>query len=315
MTMTSRKADQAIVTETGATIRRGRRRPVGQRGLWLFLLPAGAAYALIVLLPTLQGVFFSFTNWNGLTPIFNFVGLQNYARILHDPIATKAITNTVIYAILTMVFINLFGLLLALALSSKIKSRNVLRVVFFLPVVLLSVVVSYLWEYLLQPDGALTEALHVSGFKGANPLWLGDPNLVVLSICVIVIWQFSGYTMVIYLAGLTGVPHEQIEAAHLDGAGPFTRFWYVTRPALAPAFAVNVLLTLIGGLTLFDQIWVTTQGGPDNASQSLSTLVYTTAFQYGQLGQGIALAVVLTIGVAVVAIAQYRLQLRNRGNS
>jgi raffinose/stachyose/melibiose transport system permease protein len=283
-------------------------------GLWIFLLPAGALYALIVLVPAAQGVFFSFTDWNGLTPHWHFIGWQNYTSILHNSVSMQAIVNTAIYAVVTMIFINLLGLLFALGLSSKIKSRHVLRVVFFLPVVLLSVVVGYLWDYLFQPGGVVTSALHLIGFANADPLWLGNPNIVVYSICIIAIWQYTGFVMVIYLAGLEGVPREQIEAAHLDGAGPLMRFWHVIRPALGPAFVVCVLLTLIGGLTLFDQIWVTTQGGPANTSQSISTLVYQTAFQYGELGQGTALAVVLAVWVAGIGFVQYRIQSRRLEN-
>jgi raffinose/stachyose/melibiose transport system permease protein len=284
------------------------------RGLWIFLLPAGALYALIVLVPAAQGVFFSFTDWNGLTPHWHFIGWQNYTKILHDPVSMQAIVNTAIYAVVTMIFINLLGLLFALGLNSKIKSRHVLRVVFFLPVVLLSVVVGYLWDYLFQPGGVVTSALHLIGFANADPIWLGNPNIVVYSICIIAIWQYTGFVMVIYLAGLEGVQRELIEAAHLDGAGPLMRFWYVIRPALAPAFVVCVLLTLIGGLTLFDQIWVTTQGGPANTSQSISTLVYQTAFQYGDLGQGTALAVILAVWVAGIGFVQYRTQSRRLEN-
>ncbi|MGH9098627.1 MAG: carbohydrate ABC transporter permease, partial [Acidimicrobiales bacterium] len=212
MATTSSQTGNAVVAEATGPARPRRRRPLGQRRLWLFLVPAGAAYALIVLLPTLQSVFYSFTDWNGLTKSWHFIGIQNYDQILHNSIAIRAIINTALYAVITMVLLNLFGLLLALGLSSKIKSRNVLRVVFFLPVVLLSVVVGYLWEYLFSAGGVATDALHAIGFKDANPAWLGNPDFVVFSICIIVIWQFSGYTMVIYLAGLAGVPPDQIEA-------------------------------------------------------------------------------------------------------
>ncbi|TPX00799.1 sugar ABC transporter permease, partial [Schumannella luteola] len=159
-------------------------------------------------------------------------------------------------------------------------------------------------------NGAITQLLHAIGLADANPNWLGDPNLVVFSISVIVIWQFTGYTMVIYLAGLQGVPQEQLEAAAIDGAGPVQRFWYVVRPLLAPAITVNIMLSLIRGFMIFDQIWVTTGGGPADTSHSLSTLVYRTAFQFGELGRGTAIAVVLAVIVGILGFIQYRGLLR-----
>lgn len=282
--------------------------------LWMFLVPAGIVYGFVVLIPSFQGIFFSFTNWNGLNPDWEFVGLANFERLFADSNSVKAIGNTFIYAIVTTVFENVFGLLIALALHSRIKSRNVLRVLFFMPVVLLSVVIAYLWQYLFQVNnGAITQLIQGLGID-ANPNWLGDPNLVVYSICVIVIWQFTGYTMVIYLAGLQGIPEEQLEAASLDGASAIQRFWHVVRPLLAPAITVNIMLSLIRGFMIFDQIWVTTGGGPADTSHSLSTLVYRTAFQFGELGRGAAIAVVLAVIVAVLGYFQYRGLLRSGGN-
>ncbi len=292
--------------DRATAVRRNARR-TGTRHLWLFILPAVVFYLFVVAIPSMQGVFFSFTDWNGLTADWSFVGIDNFVRLFEDATSIKAIGNTFLYAILSTVFENVLGLLVALALHSRIKSRNVLRVLFFMPVVLLSVVIAYLWQYLFQVNnGAITQLLHAIGLADANPNWLGDPNLVVYSISIIVIWQFTGYTMVIYLAGLQGVPQEQLEAAAIDGAGPFTRFWYVIRPLLAPAITVNIMLSLIRGFMIFDQIWVTTGGGPADTSHSLSTLVYRTAFQFGELGRGTAIAVVLAVIVGVLGFIQYR---------
>lgn len=281
-------------------------------GLLWFVAPAAAFYLAIVLIPAGQGIFFAFTDWDGLTSQWSFVGVDNLVRLFEDPLTVRTITNTLTYAGVTTVFENIIGLLLALGLNSRIRSRHLLRVMFFLPVVILSIVVAYLWKFLLTPEGIATDVVRGLGFADFSGNWLSDPNLVVWSICVIVVWQFSGFTMVIYLAGLQGVPQEQLESAALDGAGPVRRFWYVVRPLLAPAIAVNVLLSLIRGLMIFDQVWATTLGGPANSSHSLSTLVYRTAFQFGQLGQAAAIALALAILVAVLGFLQYRLQQRGR---
>jgi len=307
-------AETAAPPAAPSTYKRNARR-TGSRYLWLFIIPAALPYVFSVVVPSAQGIFFAFTNWDGLNPAWKFVGIQNFTRIFEDQISLKAIGNTFLYAAISTVFENLLGLLIALALHSRIKSRNVLRVLFFMPVVLLSVVIAYLWQYLFQVNnGAITQLIQAFGLNGVNPNWLGDPNLVVYSICVIVIWQFTGYTMVIYLAGLQGIPQEQLEAAALDGAGPFKRFWYVVRPLLMPAITVNIMLSLIRGFMIFDQIWVTTGGGPADTSHSLSTLVYRTAFQFGELGRAAAIAVVLAVIVAVLGFFQYRGLLRSKGN-
>jgi raffinose/stachyose/melibiose transport system permease protein len=290
-------------------------RRTGSRYLWLFILPAVLPYVFVVVVPSFQGVFFAFTNWNGLTDDWRFTGFDNFVRLFEDSISIRAIGNTFLYAIVTTVFENILGLLIALSLHGRIKSRNVLRLVFFIPVVILSVVIAFLWQYLLQVNnGAITTLLQGVGFRDLNPNWLGDPSLVVFSICIIVVWQFTGYTMVIYLAGLQGVPQEQLEAASLDGAGPVARFWYVVRPLLAPAITVNLMLSMIRGFMIFDQVWVTTGGGPADSSHSLSTLVYRTAFQFGELGRGASIAVVLAVIVAVLGYFQYRGLLRSKGN-
>lgn len=300
--------DSRHVNERGYNAPTDWRRRRNRQLIW-FILPGLLIYAAIVVVPGAQGMFFSITNWDGLSDTWKFVGLANFERLFKDPIAVRTVTNTLIYAALTTVAVNVIGLLLALALNSKIKSRNILRVVFFVPVVILSIVVAYLWKYLFVPDGLATQALRLLGWRDVQPVWLGDPKLVVFSICIIVVWQFSGYAMIIYLAGLQNVPQEQIESAALDGAGPIQRFRYIVLPMLAPAVTVNVLLALVRGLMIFDQVWATTSGGPADSSHSLSTLVYRTAFQFGQLGRAAAISVVLAIIVVALGAIQYRKEL------
>jgi raffinose/stachyose/melibiose transport system permease protein len=292
-------------------------RPRRRRGgaLWWFLVPALIPYLFVVIVPSIQGVTFSFTDWNGLNPDFSWIGLDNYVRLFSDKAAVRAVVNTVVLAVIVTVFENLIGLGLALALNTRIKSRNALRLVFFAPVVVLSVVVAFLWQFIYTPSGPINQVLEAVGLGELAHNWLGDPQLALGSISVIMIWQFAGYAMVIYLAGLQGVPQEQLEAAALDGAGPFQRFWYVVRPLLAPAITVNLMLALIRGLMAFDQIWVTTQGGPAQSTETLSTLVYRNAFQYGEFSYSAAIAVVLSLFVAVLAIVQYRFLNRSEGNS
>ena len=193
---------------------------------------------------------------------------------------------------------NGFGLLLALGVNTIIKSRNVLRVFLFAPAVVTPIVTAYLWRNLLGPDGAVNSLLGAVGLESWQQDWLGDPQLALWSIVGVIVWQFAGYSMVIFLAGLQSVPKEIYEAAAIDGAGPVRRFWSVIRPLLAPAFTINLMLSIIGGIKLFDQVYALTGGGPGHATDTISTLIYKDAFTLGEFGYSIALAVVLTIIVA-----------------
>ncbi|BDZ65288.1 carbohydrate ABC transporter permease [Agromyces mangrovi Wang et al. 2018] len=275
--------------------------------VWWFVLPALALYVFAVVYPSIRGSLFAFTDWDGVSPNPSWVGLDQFARILTDPNAVVAVRNTLLIAFAVTIIQNAIGLLIALAVNSQIKSRNVLRVIIFAPVVITSIAVGFLWQNLYSPGGGINQLLEAIGLGALQQNWLGDPDLAIWSIIFVVFWQFVGYSMVIFLAGLQGIPEEVLEAAAIDGAGPVRRFWSVVRPLLAPAITINVMLSLIGGLKLFDQVFVMTAGGPGGATNTISTLIYSNAFSLGRFGYASALAVVLSIFVAVASIIQYRL--------
>jgi raffinose/stachyose/melibiose transport system permease protein len=278
---------------------------------WWFALPAMLLFAFVVLVPSARGVYYAFTDWDGLDPDFAFVGLGNFAEMLHDPAAGDAIWHTLLIAVSITVIQNGFGLLLALGVNTVIKSRNLLRVFLFAPAVVTPIVVAYLWRNLLGPDGAVNSLLAAVGPASWRQDWLGDPQLALWSVVAVIVWQFAGYSMVIFLAGLQSIPKQIYEAAAIDGGGPVRRFWSITRPLLAPAFTINLMLSIIGGIKLFDQVYALTGGGPGHATDTISTLIYKDAFTLGEFGYSIALAVVLTIIVAVVSTGQYLVLARN----
>ena len=216
--------------------------------------------------------------------------------------------NTIKLTIFVVVVQNAIGLALALGVHSRIKSRYVLRTVFFAPAVLSPVVIAFLWKYMLNPDpDAGINAL--LGFFGLDVLqqdWLGDPSVALWAIGITVVWQFTGYSMVIFLAALQGIPQELEEAAALDGAGRLQRFRHIVLPLIAPALTINLTLSTIGGLKLFDQVFAITGGGPGYATETLSTLIYKQAFVFGQYGYSTAVALVLAILVAALALIQMR---------
>lgn len=287
-----------------------RRRRMVQQVPWWFLVPALVAYTIVVVVPDVQAMVFAFTNWDGLTDNFDFVGFDNFVKAFESPYALSSLINTLLLTIAVTVVQLIVGLLLALALNTQVRSRNVLRVAFFAPVVLTSVAVGYIWKYMYAPTGALNQILDLFGLGSLKHDWLGDPTVNLWAIAFMCVWQSAGFTMVIFLAGLQGVDTDLIEAAHLDGAGPWTRFWYVVRPLLAPAILINAVLCVSGGLKIFDQIYITTRGGPAHTTSTLATLTYTDGFVTGDYSFGVTLSVVLTALVSVVTIVQFRLMNR-----
>jgi raffinose/stachyose/melibiose transport system permease protein len=290
-----------------ATSPAGRRRGSRASVLWPFLVPAAALYAFIVLWPSLQGAGLAFTDWDGLSASKNFVGLEQFRQVFSDEKAQAAVGRTLLIALTITIVQNLVGLLLALGVNSRIKSRNVLRVLLFAPAIITPVATAYLWQNLLSPNGAINSVLGAVGLRSLQRNWIGDSDYALWSICLVIVWQFAGYSMVIFLANLQGISAEVIEASYVDGAGPVRRFFSIIRPELAPAITINLMLSIIGGLKLFDQVWVMTGGGPGGSTDTMSTLIYKNAFQFGDFGYGIAMALVLTLLVAVLSAGQYAL--------
>ena len=279
---------------------------------WWFVLPAVVVFLFVIVVPSVEAVGYSFTNWDGFTPGFSFVGLKNYVSTLANPHALLSFRNTLLLTVVITTVQMTIGLGLALALNSKVRSRNVLRMLFFSPVVLTSVAVGFIWRFALSPTGALNQLLGLVGLSTFQHDWLGDPSVNLYAVAGVTIWQSAGFTMVIYIAGLQSVPEEILEAAHLDGASPWQRFWYVIRPLIAPATLINSVLCVVGGLKLFDIVFITTNGGPAYTTSTLATLVYTDGFVPGDYTFGVTLSVILSLFVVVVSIVQFR-ALRERG--
>ncbi|GAB2845741.1 carbohydrate ABC transporter permease [Microbacterium insulae] len=275
-----------------------------------FIIPALIVYTLIVLWPNLQGFFYSFTDWDGFGLTWSFVGFENFLGVLQDPNTMRAILNTFLMTIVVTVGQNVVGLLLALGLNTRVKTRYVLRLVFFLPVVLTPIVAGFLWKYLLSPTGSVNTILESLGLGWMQQDWLGNPDIAIYSICVAIIWQGAGYSMVIFLAGLQNVPEDVLEAAEIDGAGSFRRTWSIVLPLINGAIVINVLLSLIATLKQFDTVFAMTKGGPAGATETMATIVYKTAFTYLEYPTALAQGVVLTIIVGVIAYTQFRVTRR-----
>ena len=280
---------------------------------WWFAVPALLVYALVVLYPSGAGIVYAFTDWSGIGGSAKWIGLENFKQLFTDDQSVGALRNTVLLTIFIVIVQNAVGLALALGVHARIKSKYAVRAIFFAPVVLSQVVIAFLWKYLLNPDpdSGINALLGAVGLGALQRDWLGDPGLALWAVGFTVVWQYAGYSMVIFLAGLQAVPRELEEAAAIDGAGRWMRFRKVVLPLLAPAVTINLMLSTIGGLKLFDQVFAITQGGPGYATETLSTLIYKQAFVFGNYGYSTAVALVLAILVAAVSLAQLKV-LRSR---
>lgn len=267
----------------------------------LLVAPGFLLYLVFFLVPVVIGFYFAFTNWNMYLPDITFTGLANFKRMFADRISALAIKNTFIFALVTTVGKNVIGLALALALNQAIRSRNALRAVFFAPSVLSYIVIGLLFSSILHPDGLLNAFLRTMGLGSLTRSWLATRGLVMYSISFVEIWQWAGFHMAIYLAGLQSIPKEYGEAVLIDGAGPIRKFFSLTLPLIISTFNVNLVLSLIGGFKVFELVFILTNGGPGTASEVVNTQIYR-AFGNGEWGYGTAMNLVLFAFITLLAL-------------
>jgi raffinose/stachyose/melibiose transport system permease protein len=266
-------------------------------------LPGVFALVAFTLVPVVAGGLYAFTDWRGLGDA-RWIGLENFRQILHDPITRGALWHTLVFGGALVVVTNAVGLALALGLNRTLKSRNLLRAIFFLPVIVSPLAVSYVWQYILDPSGPANMLLAHVGLESWQRAWLGDPEWALVAVLGVLVWQQSGLTMVIYLAGLQSIPDDLVEASAVDGASSWLRLRRITLPLLRPAFIIASTLTLIFGLRVFDQILGLTGGGPVGATETLATQVWKQSFADGRFGYGAALSIVLTVIIGTLALVQ-----------
>jgi raffinose/stachyose/melibiose transport system permease protein len=268
---------------------------------WLiFVLPALMFYMIIFILPAISTVYFSFTDWDGVTS--HFIGLDNFIEMTKDSMILTTIGNTAMYSIFITIIQNLLGIALAVFMVKKLSGVNFMRTMFFMPYIFSSLLIGYVWGFILEPNigvvNNLLNAMHL-GFLKAN--WLGNPEWGRWMIILITIWQCVGYSMVIYIAGLQAIPAEMYESSDIDGAKAFAKFKNITFPLIAPSFTVNIMLSVIGCLQLFNQIYALTNGGPGYATNSIATMIYNLGFGTGsRWGYGTALSVTLFAFILII---------------
>jgi raffinose/stachyose/melibiose transport system permease protein len=276
----------------------------GYFGSWWWTVPALTFVLLLHYGATLAGGFYAFTDWAGIGD-WNWIGLDNFRQIGAEGALGGALKQTLIITVAFVVFTNLIGLGFALALNRVLRTRYLLRVLLFAPVVLSPLAVGYIFRFIFSQNGPLNVSLESIGLESFTRTWLGIPMWGIIAIVAVMVWQQAGMAMVIYLAGLASVSVAQEEAATIDGANVWQRFWHITLPNIQPAIAIASTLTLITGLRVFDQVMAMTGGGPFGATDTLATVIYRETFAYGKFGYGAALALMmfaLVLGAAVMQL-------------
>jgi raffinose/stachyose/melibiose transport system permease protein len=289
-------------------VRRRRRRQALE--IALFVGPALALYLTFVLFPVVQAARFSFYNWDGLADLTDFVGLDNYRTAFADDEFRQAITHNGILIALSLVVQLPLALGVALLLNRPLHGRTLLRTIFFAPYVLSEAITAVIWLLILQPDGLMDHTLRAAGLGGLVELWLADLSLVFYTLFVVITWKYLGFAIILFLAGLQGVPEELHEAAAIDGASSWKTLRHVTLPLLGPTIRIWAFLSIIGSLQLFDLVWIMTGGGPAGASGTMATYMIDHGFQRYEIGYGTAVAMILFVISFVFALAYQRFVLR-----
>lgn len=289
-------------TEPRSPRRRSRRRLRYTVTVLAFLLPSAVPLALFTIYPMFRALWTSLHEWNLIGPM-KWAGLDNYAHLMQDATTQRAFLNTGYYLVGYLPLVYVGGLALALALNVRLRGRNILRGVYFLPVVTSWIVVALVWRWLLNPSvGVVNATLAVFGIDG--PGWWTDPAWAMPSIILASAWKDLGFVMIILLAGLQAIPQEMYEAAKVDGAGPWRRLFGVTLPLLSPSTFFVIVISLINGFQVFDQVYAMTGGGPAGASTVVVQQVYDLTFRYGAACEASALSWMLFMLVLAVTIVQ-----------
>ncbi|WP_199550609.1 carbohydrate ABC transporter permease [Streptomyces sp. N35] len=292
------------------------RRPLIRRfTAWLtavaFTLPALILFGALVLTPILYALYVSLFNWGGFGSPEDYVGLDNYTRLLDDPVFLGDLWRGLLLVLFSIAVQLPFALAMAVALNQRLRGRAVYRMLFFAPYVLSEVITGVLFMMIFSPDEGLADRVLGSiGLDGLGGLWFADQDTVLPTLFLVMTWKYFGFHMMLYLAGLQNIPAELHEAARIDGANAWQRFRHVTLPLLGPTIRISIFLSVIGAIQLFDLVWVVTQGGPDHHSETMAVTLFQFGFKRYQMGYASAISIALFLISLVFALAYQRLVMR-----
>lgn len=273
-----------------------------KKWFWLFVSPILFAFLVVVVIPLLTGIYYSFTQWNGrVDQIPNFIGLKNYLKVITDEGFIRAFIFTTKFTIVSIILVNAVGFSLAILVTRKLKIANLMRTIFFMPNLIGGLILGFIWQFIfVGVFQTIGEKFNISFLQG----WLSNEKTGFWGLVIILTWQMAGYLMVIYVAALQNIPKELIEAAEIDGASNWVKTRHIVFPMVAPAFTVSVFLTLANSFKLFDQNLALTNGGPGNGTEMLALNIYKTAFTFSKFGEAQAKSIIFFIIVASITLVQ-----------
>ncbi|MBN8505922.1 MAG: sugar ABC transporter permease [Burkholderiales bacterium] len=272
----------------------------------LFLLPACSLLGGLVLYPGLQALWLSFTDYNMIQPT-RFVGLDNYARLADDPFFWAALRNSLLYLVVVVPLLVFLPMVLAVGVNAALPGIKLFRALFYLPVVTSLVISGLIWKWVYEEKGLLNHALQALGLADAPVAFLTDPSIAIFAVMAVTLWAGMGYYMVIYLAGLQGIPRSLYEAAAVEGVSGWQQFWHITVPLLKPSMAIVAVMSSIAAMKVFEEIFVMTQGGPMASTKTLVYFIYETAFVEFEMGLASAAGMALFAITLVLSLLQLRL--------
>ncbi|RXZ01512.1 sugar ABC transporter permease [Fictibacillus sp. S7] len=271
---------------------------------YLMTIPAFILFLTFHTYPALQGIYYSFTNWDGLSLTYDFVGLKNYLNIFKDVNVLNSYLFTFKFAIVSTILVNIISLAVAMGLNSKIKGRNFFRAVYFLPNVLGVLIVGFIFNFIFSNViPKLGDTWHIA-FLSNNIL--GSEKMAWIGIVIVAVWQACAFNIILYLSGLQTVPTELYEASALDGANKWQEFWKITFPMIAPFFTINMVLSMKNFLMVFDHVVALTGGGPGRATESISLIIYKGGFSGGEFAYQSANSVIYLIVIVAISIFQIK---------
>lgn len=278
------------------------------KSIYLFFLPGLLLYAIFFIYPTISALFYSFTDWDGLSSSFQFVGISNYERAFTgDTIFRKTIGNNLKFMLVVVVFQTLVALAFAMIVLKNTKTTIFLRALYFFPTILSSVSVAFIWSFIYDPSlGILNQLLELVGLEFLTQNWLGNANIAIYSLAVTQIWFHAGQMLIIFVAGLQAIPDELYEVAKIEGANKWQTFRSVTWPLLAPSATIVVAYTTIQSFKAFDLVFAMTGGGPNNSTQIVATYIFDIAFRSYQFGYASAISVIFMIIIAIITFLQFK---------
>ncbi len=278
---------------------------------WLFILPIVLLHGFVVVVPSIMGMYYSFTDWSGMGGA-SFIGLENYRRLfLEDTSFRQAMVNNIVWLTFFMTVPFFLSLMAAFLLSQIKRGSYLYRILIFIPYILPSVVIASIWRNLLSPRQGIPALLTDIGIPGFDVAFLGNPDTVLLTIAFIDNWHYWGFLTILFLTAMQSVPIVLYEVARLDGASRWQQFWNVTLPGIRPTVVFMLMMTAIWSFLVFEYVWILTEGGPAGSSEVMGTLVYKNAFRRFDAGYAAAQGITMSAFAGVIVLIF--IVLRRRG--